>query len=224
MGKTTLSISAKEINSIVSSVMASIQTSNSTVVDQSFVTTQINNNSAGCKNIKISRNETVYSSDAQIFTNMEAVQSIYVQVLNQLDTTQDVEQTGGGFGGKIDADTKATIMNILQSTLTQNAIVDYTNSFITSDDSLQVCKDSTRGVNIIVGSKRQIYDTYVQQYSQMSSNQQVSADLANYLSAGQSVKKTGILAVIVRAIALVCIAIIIIAAIVVAVILLGLLK
>lgn len=223
MGKTTLSITAREINSIVSKVMAQIQVDNSTVVDQSYITTQINSGSSNCRNVKITRNETVYSSDAQIFTNMEAVQSIYVQVLNELEASQNVDQTGGG-GGKIDADTKATIMNIMQSTLTQNEIVNYTNSFIVNDQSLQVCKDSSRGMNLIIGTQKQIYNTYVQQYSQMSSNQQVSADLANYLSADQSVKKTGILAVIVRGIALVCIAIIIIAAIVVAVVVLGILK
>jgi hypothetical protein len=222
-GTTSSTISANEVNAIISNVMASIQSSNNTVVDQEYLTTQIISDSTNCRNVKITRNKLVYSNDSQIFTSMDAVQSIYVKVLNQLETTNDIDQTGGG-SGDTSADTKATIMNILQTNLTQSEIVDYTNSFITNDESLQVCSDSKGGMNLIVGSQKQIYDTYTQQYSQMSSVQQVSADLSNYLSADQSVTRTGILAVFLKAIAVVCIAIIIIVAVFVAVIVLGILK
>jgi hypothetical protein len=224
MGKTDITVDAKEINSIISQVMASIQSTNNTIVQQSYFTYQASNNSSDCTNLKFSRNKLVYSNDSQIFTDMTAVQSIYVNVLNQLETTQDVDQTGGGGWGKIDETTKDTIMTMMQSALTQSEIVEFTNSFMTTDASVQVCNDSTRGTNVIMGSTKQIYDTYVEQYSQMESNQQVSADIANYLSASQSVERTGILAVLIRVIGFVAIAIIAIVVIVIAVAVLIFLK
>ncbi len=217
MGRTTSNVSAAEINAVISSIMASIQVSNSTMMDQSTKSTQINSNSTRCKNVKVSRNKVVYSSDSQIFTDLNAVQSIYVQLLNQLETTNTVDETGGSWGST-DATTKAGIMNILQTKLTQSEIVNYTNSFISSNSSLQVCQDSKGGINLLIGTQKELYNVYVDQYSQMEATQSVSADIANYLSAAQDVKKTGLLAVITKAIALVCIAIIIIAAIVVVIV------
>lgn len=224
MGKSTSNVSAAEINKIISSVMASIQVSSATVYDQSNSTIQLSQDSTRCRNVKIVSNKVTYSCDSQIFTNIDAVQSIYVQVLNQLETSNSIDKTGGGGFGSTDANTKAAIMNILETKLTQSEIVDYTNSFMVSSASLQVCQGSRGGINFIIGTQKELFDIYDQQYAQMSANQSVSADLANYLSADQSTKTTGILAVITKAVALVCIALIIIAAVVVVIIILGILK
>lgn len=221
----TQTLTASEVTDIISNALASIQTSNSTVVSDNSTVVQWNSDSEGCKNINISKSKTTYQASSSLYTDMSTVQTVYAKIVNDLTTSNTQSTTGAsGWWDSNDVETQDTIMNMLQTSLTQEVIVNYTNTFMSTTVNVQVCTGSAGGINFIRGTRNQIYNICYDQYSQMSQVQQVSADIANTLSATQDVKKTSILAVIMRAIALICIVIIIIVAVVVAVIIMGFLK
>jgi hypothetical protein len=209
MGKTDINISASEVTSIISGVMASIQTSTSTVISNNDKTFQANVDSQGCNNFKFISNQTYYTCDSNVYTDQQAVQSIYAQVVNSLQTSITDKESGFSFGN-LDASTVATIQNTMATILTQSVIVDYTNTFMTNSSSLQICSGSRGGRNVIIGTSDQIYNTYYDQYSKMQSVQQAAADISNTLSASTSVKKVGLISMIMRAIVLICIVIIVV--------------
>lgn len=209
MGKTDITISASEVTSIISGVMASIQTSSSTVISDNSTTIQVNYNSKGCNNFKFTSNKTYYTCTSTIFTDQQAVQSIYAQVINDLQTSITDKESGFSFGS-LDASTVATIQNTMATVLTQSVIVDYTNTFMTDSTSLQICSGTRGGSNVLIGTSEQLYNTYYDQYSKMQSVQQVAADISNTLSASTSVKKVGLISMIMRAIVLICIVIIVV--------------
>lgn len=205
----TSNINAGEITDIISSTMANIQVNASTYVSNTNTNVQVINNSTDCSN-KISTSfQQQFTSSGNVFTSQSTVQSLYAQIVNSLQTENDLQTTGGTLLTDDDAETLATIQNILQTTLTQQVIVDYTNNFINTNTNIQVCNNSSSSKNVIYGTQSYIYNIYYEQYSQMEQVQQVSADIANTLQASQSVKSTGAIAILLRAIMLIAIVIIV---------------
>ncbi len=222
MGKTDQSISASEITQIISGVMSTMEQQSAVLVQDSSTTIQLVNNSTNCSNRKIMRSNDTYVSYGTVFTSIDSVQTMYIQVINELQAQLESKTTGGGGLSKTQQEIVATIQNFIATILTQQTIVSYVSSISTSETSIQVCYGSDKSRNYIFGTSSDIYDFYYQQYSSMSAVQQVSADISNALSADASSKKTGILAVIGRVIAIVCIVIILVIGIVIVIIAFGL--
>jgi len=222
MGRgTDQSIAASEITKIVSTVMATMESSNAVLVSNNDLIIQLNKDSDNCKNRSITFQKDTYVSTGTVFTSEETVQTMYANIVNQLSAELDSDVTGSGFGPGTQQQIAATIQNMLANTLTTSTIMSYVSSINNTNISIQVCYGSKNSTNFIFGSYNDVYNFYYDQYSQMAQVQQVSADIANTLDASASSKKTGILAVITRMIALVCIVIIIIIGIVIVIIAFG---
>lgn len=220
MGKISQSLSASEINSIITSQMASMESDNAVMVTDKNMTLQIIDDSTNCSNRKITLSRDTYISNGTVFMSDLAVQTLIASVMNQISSSFDAEQTGGSIG-KTTQELNATIQNIIATSLTQSSITSYVSSVMDSNVSIQICYGSNDSGNYIFGSSNDIYNFYYEQYSKMAQVQQVSADISNVIDASFSAKQTGIIAMITRMITVICVIIIIVVAIVVVVVLFG---
>lgn len=221
MGKINQELTASELNSIITHQMSQMESSNAVMVNDSNTTIQLIDNSTNCQNRKITFSRDTYVSNSTVFMSDLAVQTLVANVMNEISSDFDAEQTGGSIG-KTDQELTATIQNIISTSLTQQSISSYINSVFNSDTSIQVCYGSSDSGNYIFGSTRDIYNFYYEQYTKMAQVQQVSADISNVIDASFSAKQTGIIAMITRMITVICIVIVIVVAIVVVVVLFGL--
>lgn len=220
MGKIDQTVAASDITKIITQEMALMEVNSCSQYSSSSNTFQSINDSSNCKNVKITKETMQYVSYNTVFQSVTAVQSLYANIMNAITANFDSTQDGSSIG-KTDQSLLATINNLVQTTLTQQSIINFYNNINTSDTSIQICSNSTGGSNIIFGSYNEVYDYYQQSYTQMTQVQKVSADIANTLDSDMSAKQTGIIAMITRMITVICIVLIIIAAIVVVVVLFG---
>lgn len=222
MGKTDQNVTLKEITNIITSEMASMEVSSCNQYASSNNTMQSITNSSNCKNRKIIFSSTQYVSYNTVFQQSIAVQSLYANIVNQISAQLSTKQDGANIN-KSDQNLAATIRNLVQTTLTQDSIINYYNSISTSETSVQICSGSDRGRNFIFGSYDEVFSFYQQSYTQMVQVQKVAADIANTLDADVSAKQVGLVAMITRMITVICVVLIIIAAIVVVIVLFGML-
>lgn len=212
-----------EITDIISTSIASTQVNNSTLYDSSGTFIQISANTEECVNDLDVSATVLYQTSSSVFASTNVMQTVYANIMNSLTATQDAENTGGLFA---DADNKllASISNVIQSTITAESIMTYTNDYVTTTTIVQACVNSSDSTNTFIGTKDSLISELSKMYSSMVTDQGVSATVANYLSADQTAKTTGLLAILIRGIMLICIVIVVIVAIVIGIIVMSYLK
>lgn len=202
----------QEITDVISSVVAKSISNSSQKYDNNSNTYQINSNSTGCNNIKVSKSTTNYVSTSDVFSKNETYQKVVATIVNQI-TADQANKSDGGMGKEANA-LAATISNKIQTSLDQETLTSIGNVANISDASTQVCTGSNGGNNIFFTSTTDSFNYYNTVYSSNSTVQSVSADISNMLTADQSNKSTGIIAMIIHAIILIVIVVILIIAVV----------
>jgi hypothetical protein len=201
-----------EVTQVISSVMATTQMNNSSLVQSSSSYTQLSINSDACLNLIGVSSDLVYQTDTSMFNSQEVMQSVYTNILNQIVSTQTAENTGS-LVANASAELIASVSNLIQSSITATTITAYSNDYIQSTSNLQMCVDSSGSKNIFYGTYDVLIQSLTDMYASMATEQGISATIGNYVSSDQTASATGLLAIIARAIALVAIVIIIVIAI-----------
>lgn len=198
-----------EITGVISEVMSQTISSSSTTFNSSSSSYQINHNSTGCNNIKISETSVTYVASSTVLANSTTYQSVVATIVNKLTASQSQKAAGGLFT-KQDNDTTAAIINLIHTKLDQETMASIGNDANTSESSVQVCDDANGGTNFYFNSQNDVFNYYNKVYSQSATVQSVAADIANTLQSDQAQKSTGLLAMLVRMVMLIVIAIIVI--------------
>lgn len=188
----------QQITAILSEAISTNIADNRTNYDQSNSTYQINSGSTGCNNIKSSSSSVTYVASSDVVSNSSVYQNIVATIVNKITSKQNNKSSS--WFGQQGNDLVASIMNIVQTRLTQTTIASIGDAANISDSSVQVCLDSTGGNNIFFSSETDIFQYYNQVYSTSSTVQSVAADISNMIAADQGNKSTGIIALIVYAI------------------------
>ena len=210
------------LNAVISNVFAATVNKNKQQYVTGNVNIQIISNSSNCNQYINSTNETLYYASSSIFNQQNVLQSAYANIVSELQNNQDIDITG--FGGSLNANQVTTLMNIMQTNLTSNVMSDQESNIINTNYNIQYCVGSTNSGQVIISTSQSIYDLYFQQYSSNSAVQQVTADFANYMSASQSVKVTGVLASLFKMLGVIFAIILIVVVVVIAVIAIGFAK
>jgi len=199
MVKQTNNQNLQEITGIISSAISTSIADSKTAYNKQSSSFQINSNSTGCNNIKVSGSSTTYTASSDAVASSTVYQSVVASIVNQITSKQNNKAAGGLFD-KQDNNLAASIMNIVQTKLNQTTIASIGNVANISDTSVQVCVDASGGNNILFTSENDIFTYYNTVYSSSSTVQSVAADISNMIAADQGNKSTGIIALIVYAI------------------------
>lgn len=170
---------------------------------------QINSNSSGCNNITSTSTGVKYVATSDAVANSVTYQQVVAQIINQIMSKQSNKAEGGLFTDN-ENNLAAAIGNLVMTKLDQTTMAEIGNVANISTTTVQICVDSTGGNNIFFSSQIDIFNYYNSVYSASATVQSVAADISNMLSADQSNKSTGILAMIIRAIIVIAIVIILV--------------
>lgn len=199
----------KEITGVISTVISSTVADSKSIYDSSSLTYQINNGSTNCNNIKVSSSSTTYTASSSVLANSATYQSVVANIVSQLTSDQSQKANGGIFD-KQDNELAASIINLIHTKLDSTTMASIGNVANINSASVQVCMDSTGGTNFYFSSEQDIFTYYNTVYSESSTVQSVSADIANTIDASQSQKSTGLIAMIIRMIVIIVIAVVLI--------------
>jgi len=224
MGKQTNEEKLAEITGVISGVISTTIASNSNKYQKNMVVGQFQVGSKGCDNISISKSNVVYQATSQVVAQSYNYQSIVATIVNQLTSTQGNESDGSLLTPTQENKLAAVIGNLIQSNLDSQTMAAIGNVTADTTVNIQVCIDSENGNNIFFNTEDDAYTYYNTVYSQSATVQKVSADISNILDAEQTNKRVGVLAMIIKAIALICIVIIIVIAVALGVYLLTVVK
>jgi len=206
--------SFKDILGVITTTIAHTLSRSSQSYSDNTVVIQDNNNSSNCVNRVSIHDKTLYYVSSDVFNNQAVYQSMIADIAQSLSDTQATDSTGIGTG-KQNEQFYATIADMLQTKLTATTLADIGQNATDTTIYVQKCNGSKDGKNVIISSQHNIYKYYDSLYNQNSVVQSVAADISNYISGQQSEKKTGILAVLLRMIALVIIGVVILAIVIV---------
>lgn len=210
------------INAVISNTLAQTVNQSKTAYSSNNVNIQISKNTSGCDQYIDSTSQTLYYASSSIFNQQTVLQSVYAQIVSVLQNSQNIDITG--FGGSLNANQVTTLMSLIQTNLTSDMLTNQENNISNANYNVQYCIGSKHNSQVIISSSENITYLYFQQYSTNSAVQKVSADIANYVSQDQTVKVTGILASLLKVVALFFIIVIVIVVIIAIVIGLGALK
>lgn len=206
MVKQNLKATFSDITKMVTTSISQTIVDQSQSLTESTDVTQDNVNSAQCKNIYIGSTTTKFSATSDVYSTESTYQSMVLTLVNTIISAQNLDADGGR-GSQVES-VFESIINMIETTLNANTVV--TDGQTTSDmtSTSQACIGSKGGLNFVIMTKKDIFNFYANLYSQSSAVQAVSADISNYLSGTQAAKSTGILATIVKMIALIVILVI----------------
>ena len=211
----------KTVSDIISSVVAQ-QISDSQISYQtSSNNVQVSYNSEGCKNVIITNSGNQYKASTSVLLNQDVQQTATNQITSNLQSVMEQEIEGLNLGKKqtelveqfIDNEV-STLLNSTQMQINSETVVNQTNN-------TQVCFGSVDGGNFIFTNQNDTYDYFNQAYANNSAVQESSTSIANYLSSQQSQKSTGLIASLLKGLAIIIIALAILALVVVFVIVAG---
>ena len=208
MVKQTNNARLDQITAIISSVVSNNIASSKTIYDSNSTFYQINKNSTNCSNYISTSSSLQYVASSDVLATSSVYQQVVAQIVNQITSSQ-ANKSSGGFG-KQNNDLAASIMNIVQTKLTENTLASIGNVANISNTTVQACIDSTGGNNAFFQSEDDIFNYYNQVYTQSSAVQSVSADISNMIANDQGNKSTGLVALIVYAIIAIAILLIVI--------------
>ncbi|MAR56866.1 MAG: hypothetical protein CMM93_06760 [Rickettsiales bacterium] len=182
---------------------------------------QVSYNSEGCKNVIITNSGNQYKASTSVLLNQDVQQTATNQITSNLQSVMEQEIEGLNLGKKqtelveqfIDNEV-STLLNSTQMQINSETVVNQTNN-------TQVCFGSEAGGNFIFTNQNDTYDYFNQAYANNSAVQESSTSIANYLSSQQSQKSTGLIASLLKGLAIIIIALAILALVVVFVIVAG---
>lgn len=204
----------KDVLGLITTTIAQTISDSKQSYSDSHVVIQDNENSTDCVNKVSIRDKTLYYVSSDVFNSASIYQSMVAQIAQALSDTQSTDSTGL-FTGQQKEQFYATIADMIQTKLTSNTLAEIGQNATDVTVYVQKCNGSVGGKNVIISSQHNIYKYYDSLYNQNSVVQSVAADISNYISGQQAEKKTGILAVLMRMIALVIIGVIILAIVIV---------
>lgn len=207
--------SFKDILGVITQTIANTLSYSSQSYSQSSIVIQDNENSDNCVNKVSIHDKTLYYVSSDIFNSASVYQSMVAQIAQALSDTQTTDDDGSILPGQQKEEFYATIADMIQTKLTSNTLAEIGQNATDISIFVQKCNGSDGSKNVIISSKHNIYKYYDSLYNQNSVVQSVAADISNYISGQQAEKKTGILAILMRMIALVIIGVVILAIVIV---------
>ena len=219
----TNSLDASQINDVISAVITKQLMSNETAVSTSTYTKQVIIGSSDCANVKVADNSTVIKVDTSVFQSADTYQSTVTEITNMVTAAQEQKNTGFFGADQLD-EIKEAVKNVVVNTVTQDTMDINSNDLSNVDSSVQMCVDSSNGVNFYSTTTKEVGIFYTEAYQSNVAVQKASTDIANMFDDDQSQKNTGILTVLLLIVGVICIVVVIALAAVAGIVFLGLVK
>lgn len=214
MGKQEIKAAFADVVKVISGVVSNSLADNAVSYSKVDVNIQTNQNASRCTNRLVSNEQNLYVVNSSAFSSNKVYQSIVAQIIQELTDQQSTKASGGLFTEQGESFV-ATIRDMIQSNLTANQLTEIAESYSDVNVNVQHCIGTTGGKNVIVTTKKNITKMYNDIYSTNDVVQSVAADISNYISGKQDEKKTGILAILIRAIAFVIIGVVVLCIVIV---------
>jgi hypothetical protein len=198
--KQDISVTANNINAVISSVLSSQVISQGTSYSSITKNTQIILNSDSCTNsMNLTSNKTIIVN-TQIFSDQMTYQRSVSDIANQVSQAVEEALEGGVLPSQQKEQVKSLIASVVMTSLTSKQM----NLSQTSTEELvkntQICVSSSNSNNTLIGDSTMLMDALYRSYSTNKSVQDTSVLIKNILDQKATATKTGALVGIIDAV------------------------